>query len=517
MKKLFFTICFLLEAVLMNAQMPNEVTLVVSGEGTSKEEAINQALRSAIEQAFGVFVSANTEILNDEIVKDEIATVTSGNIKSFKELAFIETVSGTKSITIEATVAVGKLIEYSKSHGSKAEFAGAVFGANIRLRELNKKNEELVISHFLEGIEAERVFNISVYLPEEPFLGDVVFSDSGYKLSSDQHDAGFYNIKNSHYAIPVILAYASPMEEKQGYNLLTVLTYSLSEYGYSVWDNLQKILSSISLTPDEMSGYETNNQIYYNVYLGKHSFHLRSSKTARLIYGLSVTMHDAMFAGWRLVVSKLDGTVNYSLKAPYYYHKATAVKTVESFTQPTSGEDEFLLFYGSDYSKLYLRSHPNYDWNYDQIDDTIAKRIIEDRCNITEWKKKEGEIKYIPLSWDLLRNRPIVESRFIPSRDEGEIKSSLSLIPSKKDERIIISYYAGRNPFSLSLEDHYHIDRIERKVMDYHFDSFVFDCLDWDSYKNNSLNVVRFYLPFTEEEIQNISSIEISYDSINEN
>ena len=31
------------------------------------------ALRSAIEQAFGTFVSANTTILNDEVVKDEIA------------------------------------------------------------------------------------------------------------------------------------------------------------------------------------------------------------------------------------------------------------------------------------------------------------------------------------------------------------------------------------------------------------------------------------------------------------
>ena len=69
------------------AAQPNEVTLVVTGEGATKEEATNNVLRSAVEQAFGVFVSANTTILNDEIVRDEIATITSGNIKSFKELA----------------------------------------------------------------------------------------------------------------------------------------------------------------------------------------------------------------------------------------------------------------------------------------------------------------------------------------------------------------------------------------------------------------------------------------------
>ena len=67
MKTFFTFITALLFSILLQAQ-PNEVSLVVTGEGATKEEATNNALRSAIEQAFGVFVSANTEILNDEIV-----------------------------------------------------------------------------------------------------------------------------------------------------------------------------------------------------------------------------------------------------------------------------------------------------------------------------------------------------------------------------------------------------------------------------------------------------------------
>ena len=51
------------------------MTLVVYGTAESEDEAIKIALRSAIEQAFGTFVSANTEVLNDELVKDEIATM----------------------------------------------------------------------------------------------------------------------------------------------------------------------------------------------------------------------------------------------------------------------------------------------------------------------------------------------------------------------------------------------------------------------------------------------------------
>ena len=87
MRKLFILVLLSLFCQTTFAQ-PNEVKLVVTGDGETKEEATNNALRSAVEQAFGVFVSANTEILNDELVKDEIATVSSGNIKSYVENAF---------------------------------------------------------------------------------------------------------------------------------------------------------------------------------------------------------------------------------------------------------------------------------------------------------------------------------------------------------------------------------------------------------------------------------------------
>ena len=51
------------------------VTLVVSGQGKTQDEAKQNALRSAIEQAFGMFISSKTEILNDNLVKDEIVSV----------------------------------------------------------------------------------------------------------------------------------------------------------------------------------------------------------------------------------------------------------------------------------------------------------------------------------------------------------------------------------------------------------------------------------------------------------
>lgn len=116
------------------------VTLVVSGEGSTKEEATKNALRSAIEQAFGTFVSANTSVIDDELVRDEIATVTSGNIQNYKEVSSTD-VDGVKNVTLQATVAIGKLVSYAQNKGMTAELAGATFAMNKKMHLLNVQNE----------------------------------------------------------------------------------------------------------------------------------------------------------------------------------------------------------------------------------------------------------------------------------------------------------------------------------------------------------------------------------------
>lgn len=137
MKKTLILVCLSLVYQIVVAQ-PKEVKLVVTGEGQTKEEATDNALRSAVEQAFGVFVSANTEILNDAILKDEVATISSGNIKSYVENAYLERPDGVKSITLTVIVSISQLISYTNNHGYSTEFAGSTFGANMRLYELNR-------------------------------------------------------------------------------------------------------------------------------------------------------------------------------------------------------------------------------------------------------------------------------------------------------------------------------------------------------------------------------------------
>lgn len=139
--KVLFIALFILNIFQVSAQNTDEITLVVSADGATKEEATKVALRSAIEQAYGTFVSANTTILNDEMVKDEIVTISNGNIKNYSEIASVLLPNGNQSVTLRATVCISKLVSYAQSKGASIEFAGATFAMNIKMMELNKQNE----------------------------------------------------------------------------------------------------------------------------------------------------------------------------------------------------------------------------------------------------------------------------------------------------------------------------------------------------------------------------------------
>ncbi|WP_278626249.1 hypothetical protein [Parabacteroides gordonii] len=125
----------------------DEVTLTVSADGANKDEAIKSALRSALEQTYGVFISSNTSLLNDELVKDEIVTVSSGNIKKYKELISEMLPNGRMYVTLQVTVSVSKLVTYAKSKGATVEFDGASLYMNIQMEKLNTKSQDEVLKN----------------------------------------------------------------------------------------------------------------------------------------------------------------------------------------------------------------------------------------------------------------------------------------------------------------------------------------------------------------------------------
>ena len=241
MKRFFISLLFFFFWLTLMAQ-PKEVTLVVTGEGKTKAEATNNALRSAVEQTYGVFVSANSEILNDELVKDEIATVASGNVKSFQEIAYIENPSGENLITLQVVVSIGKLVAYSRSHGSEAEFAGATFQANFSMYKLNRQSSQTAFNNLYRE------------------LANMVPSMYDYKLTVND---------------PVIL------DDKYG-EVEMVVEVVANSHTQDVGDYYYKSLESLSYEENVIRPYSDMGNTFYAYYFHTFSPNMVTSKLGKL-------------------------------------------------------------------------------------------------------------------------------------------------------------------------------------------------------------------------------------------
>lgn len=148
------------------ANQNDEITLVVTSDGFSKDDATKNALRAAIEQTYGVFVSANTDILNDELIKDEVVTLSSGNIKKYTEIAYLSDNDNHHTITLNVTVSKAKLQSYAKSKGAECELDGASLASDIELQILYKKNEELAVRNLINEflLQLDKCFNYDIYI-----------------------------------------------------------------------------------------------------------------------------------------------------------------------------------------------------------------------------------------------------------------------------------------------------------------------------------------------------------------
>ena len=166
----------------IHAQEDKTVSLTVSGTGKTIEEAKTNALRSAIEQAFGAFISSKTEILNDNLVKDEIISVANGNVQKYDIVSQVELPKIGYAITLSATVSISKLTSFAESKGVIVEFKGGMFAQNIKLQKLNEQSEEKATKNLIEVYLQllENSFDYSL-VSSEPLL--VAGQSDEYKIN----------------------------------------------------------------------------------------------------------------------------------------------------------------------------------------------------------------------------------------------------------------------------------------------------------------------------------------------
>ena len=126
-----------------------DVAIVTTGQGKNLEEAKLNALRTAVEQAFGAFISSKTEIINDELMSDEIVTITNGNIKEFT-IVDQWNFNQEQFLIVKSLVSLSTLSTYLQNKGhSEVSFDGNNFAFNIKLQKFNEESERIALKNVL--------------------------------------------------------------------------------------------------------------------------------------------------------------------------------------------------------------------------------------------------------------------------------------------------------------------------------------------------------------------------------
>jgi hypothetical protein len=142
LKSIIITCLFVFPRQILFAQDADKtVTITVSGSGKTQDEAKQSALKSAIEQAFGAFISTKTEMLNDQVVADQMTSVSNGNIKSYSLLNESQLPDGSWGVTLKTVVSVSKLTTFVEAKGITVEIKGGLFAMNIKQQMLNEEGE----------------------------------------------------------------------------------------------------------------------------------------------------------------------------------------------------------------------------------------------------------------------------------------------------------------------------------------------------------------------------------------
>ena len=232
------------------------VTITVSGSGKTQEEAKQTALRSAIEQTFGAFISSKTEILNDQVVADDIASVSSGNIQSFTLLNESKLPDGSWGVTLKAIVSVSKLTSFVEAKGVATEIKGGLFALNIKQQSLNELGEVKAITEM-------------VGLLHEPM-------QISFDYTIKPGDPKSLDAENKNWEIPLVVTATTNK------NIDFCANYCI------------KTLSALSLSSEEVTSYKSLNKAVFTVVINYNGV----AKTFYLRKFGSLTALNALIDNW---------------------------------------------------------------------------------------------------------------------------------------------------------------------------------------------------------------------------
>jgi hypothetical protein len=239
-KQYLIAVLWLLMPLMLFAQSENkDVTIVASGSGGTLEDAKQAALRSATEQAFGAFISSKTEMFNDVVVADQMASVSSGNIKSFDVLNQDQLPDGRWGVTLKAIVSVDKLTSFVQAKGISIEIKGGMFALNIKQQLLNEQGEIKAVAEMI-GLLHE---------PMQIAFDYVIKSGDPKSLDSES--------KNWEIPLTVTATSNKNIDFCANYFIKTLTALSLTAAEVETYKSLNKQVFQVNVS------YAGNNMVFY--------------------------------------------------------------------------------------------------------------------------------------------------------------------------------------------------------------------------------------------------------------
>lgn len=114
-------------------------TIRMQGSGVTEKDAVNDAIRRAIEGTRGSMIDAKTTVQNDDLVSDNISTETFGNVEKYKVLG-VEKDEETGLFTADVQVSLGNNMNSELGQGETR--GGKYYGRTV------VDNDDLVHDQF---------------------------------------------------------------------------------------------------------------------------------------------------------------------------------------------------------------------------------------------------------------------------------------------------------------------------------------------------------------------------------
>jgi hypothetical protein len=176
-----------------------EKKVIADGYGATPEQALQNALQNAVEQAAGAYVSTITEIENDEIVKDEVLSLSHGFIKEHRKLS--ESKFDDEYKVVAAAIIVEKqMIERLEASGLKVNYNAGGLVSKLKAWDKMKEDEYLMAKALFDLHELKNygiIWDYNIHMNEPKRRGDkytVIGTVSA--VTNTNYSIEFYNLKN---------------------------------------------------------------------------------------------------------------------------------------------------------------------------------------------------------------------------------------------------------------------------------------------------------------------------------